>query len=195
MITQLHTSDALLLVDVQNDFLESGSLAVPDADAILPLLNKYLALFSDKSLQIIASRDWHPAGHCSFVENGGQWPSHCVADTAGAAFSQFISLPASCHIVSKATTADREAYSDFDGTALTSYLKEQGIKRLFVGGLATDYCVLQTVLDAIDHGFMVVILVDAMRAVDVQSGDGARAIAKMIENGAQTAKFTDIEPS
>lgn len=193
MITQLHPSDALLLVDVQNDFLEGGSLAVPDANAILPVINNYLALFSDKSLQIVASRDWHPAGHCSFVDNGGQWPSHCVADTVGAAFSTSISLPASCHIVSKATTADHEAYSGFDGTRLTSFLQEKGIKRVFVGGLATDYCVLQTVLDALDHGFMVVLLVDAIRAVDVQSGDGEQAIAKMIEKGAQITKFSDIE--
>ena len=193
MITQLQPSDALLLVDVQNDFLEDGNLAVPDANAILPLLNKYLVLFSGTSLQVVASRDWHPSGHCSFVDNGGIWPSHCVADTAGAAFSQSISLPASCHIVSKATTADHEAYSGFDGTALTSYLQEKGIKRLFVGGLATDYCVLQTVLDALNHGFVVVLLVDAIRAVDVESGDGEQAIAKMRENGAQTTIFTDIE--
>ena len=193
MITQLHPTDALLLVDVQNDFLEGGSLAVPDADAILPVLNNYLVLFSDKSLQIVASRDWHPAGHCSFVENGGQWPAHCVADTAGAEFSKSILLPASCHIVSKATTADHEAYSGFDGTALSSSLKEQGIKRLFVGGLATDYCVLQTVLDALSHGFLVVLLVDAIRAVDVQKGDGEQAIATMTENGAQTTIITDIE--
>lgn len=194
MITPLAPSDALLLVDVQNDFLEGGSLAVPDANAILPVLNTYLTLFVDRSLQIIASRDWHPAGHCSFVENGGQWPPHCVADTAGAAFSESLLLPASSHIVSKAITADHEAYSGFDGTALTSYLHEQGVKRLFVGGLATDYCVLQTVLDALKNGFVVILLVDAIRAVDVQSGDGVQAIAKMIENGAQTAKFSDIEP-
>lgn len=194
MDTQLDPSDALLLVDVQNDFLEGGSLAVPGADTILPVLNKYLSLFTDRSLPIIASRDWHPAGHCSFVENGGQWPAHCVADTAGAAFSQSLVLPDSCYVVSKATTADHEAYSGFDGTALTSYLQQQGVKRLFIGGLATDYCVLQTVSDALKNGFAVVLLVDAIRAVDVQSGDGAQAIAKMTENGAQTATFNDIEP-
>ncbi|MBM9514135.1 isochorismatase family protein [Desulfogranum marinum] len=194
MISPLDQSDALLLVDVQNDFLEGGSLAVPDADAILPVLNRYLALFADRSLQIVASRDWHPAEHCSFVENGGQWPPHCVADTPGAAFSQSLILPASCYVVSKATTAEHEAYSGFDGTELTSYLQQHRVKRLFIGGLATDYCVLQTVLDALKNGFAVVLLVDAIRAVDVQSGDGARAIAKMIENGAQTAKLTDIKP-
>ena len=193
MIIPLDKSDALLLVDVQNDFLEGGSLAVPDANAILPVLNNYLALFAKRSLPVIASRDWHPAGHCSFVENGGQWPTHCVAETAGAAFSQSLVLPASCHIVSKATTADHEAYSGFDGTTLAAHLQQHGIKRLFVGGLATDYCILQTVLDALKNGFAVVLLGDAIRAVDVQRGDGAQAIATMIESGAQTAKFTDIE--
>lgn len=190
----LQPTDALLLVDVQNDFLGGGSLAVPDADAILPVITAYIELFSRRALPLIATRDWHPTNHCSFVDNGGQWPPHCVADTPGAAFAKDLPLPTSCHIVSKATTADHEAYSGFERTDLAAYLRQQNIQRLFVCGLATDYCVLQTVIDARKNGFEVVLLEDAVRAVDVSAGDGIRAIGQMRERGARTATLADVQP-
>lgn len=192
MNIELQPEDALVLVDVQNDFLEGGSLAVPHSNAILEVINGYLALFTKRNLSIVATRDWHPKDHCSFADNGGQWPVHCVAGTQGAAFSSRIDLPCSSHIVSKATLTDRDAYSGFDSTGLTDYLSTQGCNRLFICGLATDYCVLHTVLDGLKAGFTVVLLTDAIRAVDVQKGDGDRAIASMKEKGAQVAVLEDI---
>jgi len=192
MKIELQPGDALVLVDVQNDFLEGGSLAVPHSSAILPIINGYIALFTRRNLPIIATRDWHPEDHCSFADNGGQWPVHCVAGTRGAAFSSQLELPCSSHIVSKATAAGRDAYSGFDGTGLADYLNTQGAARLFICGLATDYCVLHTVLDGLKAGFTVVLLTDAIRAVDVAQGDGAKAIASMTENGAQVAVTGDI---
>lgn len=178
--------DALIIVDLQHDFLPGGALAVRDGDAVIPVLNGAIAAFRAAGLPIIATRDWHPLEHCSFHARHGIWPPHCVAGSDGAAFPAALQL-AGATVVSKATSADSDAYSGFDGTALGASLREQGIKRVFVGGLATDYCVLQTVLDALQLGFKVVLLRDAIRAVDVQPGDGERAIARMRAAGAVDA--------
>ena len=176
--------DALIIVDLQHDFLPGGSLAVSDGDAVVPVLNEAIALFTAANLPVVATRDWHPANHCSFHAQGGIWPAHCIGGSHGAAFSPALQLPASTQIISKATTAERDAYSGFEGTDLGTQLSAQGVKRVFVGGLATDYCVLQTVLDALKQHLQVVLLLDAIRAVDVKPGDGERAIARMIEAGA-----------
>lgn len=184
----LRPDDALLIVDVQNDFLPGGALAVADGDAVVPALNHCIALFAAQSLPIIASRDWHPAAHCSFQAQGGSWPPHCIADTAGAAFAAALQLPSSAQVVSKAASADTDAYSAFAGTGLAAQLQAWGVRRLVVGGLATDYCVLNSVLDALALDLQVVLLVDAVRAVDLGAGDGARAIARMAEQGAVLAK-------
>lgn len=183
---QARRGDALIIVDLQHDFLPGGSLAVRDGDTVIPVLNRAIAVFDAAQLPVIATRDWHPENHCSFRAQNGIWPPHCIAGSHGAAFSPELQL-ASATIVSKATTAEKDAYSGFEGTDLAAMLRAQGVRRVFVGGLATDYCVLQTVMDALKLGFDVVLLVDAIRAVDVQPGDGERAIARMVAAGAVAA--------
>lgn len=182
---QLQTGDALLIVDVQNDFLPGGSLAVPHGDEVLPVLNCYLKIFAAKKLQVYATRDWHPPQHCSFKAQGGIWPPHCVAGTRGAEFGEALQLPSSAVIISKAATVEQDAYSGFQGTNLDQQLRAANIRRLFIGGLATDYCVLNTVGDALRLGYRVLLLGDAIRAVDVQPGDGLRAEQEMNKLGAQ----------
>jgi len=184
--------DALLVVDVQNDFLPGGSLAVPRGDEVVPVLNRCLALFSQRSLPIYASRDWHPPDHCSFRAQGGPWPPHCMADTYGAEFAGNLDLPADAVIISKADTPEKDAYSAFEGTDLGLCLKAVDVRRLFVGGLATDYCVLNTVKDALALGYAVVLLADAVRAVEVTPGDGEKAMMEMRTLGAQIALTTDL---
>lgn len=187
-----HRGDALLVVDVQNDFLPGGSLAVPAGDMVVAALNRYLARFESAGLPIYATRDWHPPDHCSFREQGGVWPPHCVAGTEGAAFSPLLQLPASAVVISKAARREVDAYSGLAGTGLAERLREADIVRLFVGGLATDYCVLNTVRDALEQGFAVVLLLDAIRAVDVAPGDGQRAIAEMLRLGARGVRFEEL---
>ncbi len=177
--------DALLIVDVQNDFLPGGSLAVPDGDGIIPVLNEYIKCFRDRGLPVIATRDWHPPDHCSFQSQGGPWPPHCVRATTGADFPATLVLPSDVVVISKGCQKTRDAYSGFEGTALHEQLRELGVRRLFVGGLATDYCVRATVLDARRLGYEVCLLVDAIRAVDVHAGDGERAIEEMRKAGAR----------
>lgn len=189
---QLSATDALLIVDLQNDFLPGGSLPVPAGDQVIPVLNRYIALFARQALPVLATRDWHPAKHCSFRAQGGIWPPHCIAGSSGAELASALKLPATAVIVPKATTADQDAYSGFAGTELARLLHAGGSKRLFIGGLATDYCVLNTVKDALSQGFCVALLLDAIRAVDVRAGDGSAAIAQMIERGARPLQFADL---
>lgn len=190
--TSLRPGDALLVVDVQKDFLPGGALAVPKGDEVVPILNEYVRRFVRRGLPIFATRDWHPADHCSFQAYGGPWPPHCIADTAGARFPPELSLPSYTRVVSKATARQPDAYSGFQGTDLTVRLRHAGVKRLFVGGLATDYCVLNTVKDALAAGFATVLLADAIRAVDVHPGDGEAAIAEMRRLGAQATRLEEI---
>ena len=184
--------DALIVVDVQNDFLPHGSLAVPDGDAVVPVLNHYLATFAAVILPIYATRDWHPANHCSFKAQGGPWPPDCVADTSGARFAVALQLPTATTIISKATTADKDAYSGFEGTDLDARLRAKNTRRIFIGGLATDYCVLNTVRDAIKLGYEVVLLTDAIRAVNVAPDDGRKAEAEMRFLGAHPITLAEI---
>lgn len=180
----LQHGDALMIVDVQNDFLPGGSLAVAHGDAVVPVLNAYIAAFTQRGLPIFATRDWHPAHHCSFKDQGGTWPPHCVADSRGAQFAADLRLPPTSTIVSKATAAGKDAYSGFEGTDLDAQLRAAGVRRLFIGGLATDYCVLNTVRDALAHHYTVYLLQDATRAVNVQPQDGDRAESEMRQLGA-----------
>jgi nicotinamidase/pyrazinamidase len=177
--------DVLLVTDIQNDFLRGGSLAVARGDEVVPVLNRYIREFVAHGLPVYATRDWHPAGHCSFYAQGGPWPVHCVAGTHGAAFAAVLALPPDTTVISKATSRDQEAYSSFQGTDLDSRLRAAGIRRLFIGGLTTDYCVLSTVRDARKLGYEAFVLADAIRAVDVQPGDGQRAEAEMASLGAR----------
>ena len=189
---KLQAGDALLIVDVQNDFLPGGSLAVPRGDEVVPALNRTIDAFEAQGLPVYATRDWHPEAHCSFRAQGGPWPPHCVADTRGAAFAATLRLPPSTTVISKATTLDEDAYSGFQNTDLDQRLRAGGSRRLFVGGLATDYCVLNTVRDALRLGYEVFLLTDAIRAVDVQPGDGQRAEDEMARLGAQRVTLERI---
>lgn len=181
---ELEASDALIVVDVQNDFLPGGNLAVPDGNAVIAPINHYIEIFHSKGLPIYATRDWHPQDHCSFKQQGGIWPPHCIAGTRGAEFSAELNLPSDTIIISKATTRDKDAYSGFESTTLDQQLHEKGLKRLFIGGLATDYCVLNTVKDAITYKYTVILLQDAIRPVNVHPNDGDQTIQEMRHLGA-----------
>ncbi|NNM82640.1 MAG: isochorismatase family protein [Burkholderiales bacterium] len=176
--------DALLVVDIQNDFLPGGSLAVAGSDAVIPVLNACIARFSAQGLPVHACRDWHPPDHCSFIENGGPWPPHCIAGTHGAEFSTSLALPPETPVMSKGSLRDREAYSAFDGTELAALLRKEQVGRIFIGGLTTDYCVLNSVKDASRLGFSIFVLLDATRAVDLHPGDGKAALEAMKGHGA-----------
>ena len=176
---------ALIVVDVQNDFLPGGSLAVPDGDAVVPVLNRYLSRFAARELPVYATRDWHPANHCSFKARGGPWPPHCVAETHGAQFAAGLKFPSGTFVISKATQPDKDAYSGFEGTDLDARLRARKIKRLFIGGLATDYCVLNTVRDARRLDYDVYLLADAIRAVNINPDDGPKAEVEMQHLGAK----------
>jgi nicotinamidase/pyrazinamidase len=181
-IYELRHGDALLVVDVQRDFLAHGSLAVPRGDEVVPVLNRYLQLFAVAQLPVLATRDWHPVNHCSFRQQGGPWPPHCVAGTVGATCSPALQLPADATIIYKATQAERDAYSGFEGTDLQVQLQQRGVTRLLIGGLATDYCIIHTVQDALKHGYTTLLLQDAIRPIDAKAG--ATAIAAMQAQGA-----------
>jgi nicotinamidase/pyrazinamidase len=176
--------DAVIAVDVQNDFCPGGALPVPGGDQIVPVLNRWIAAAAAAGAMVVASRDWHPPDHCSFLGAGGRWPVHCVQGTPGAALHKDLALPAGALLISKADRPDRDAYSAFQGTALASALRGRGVRRLWIGGLALDYCVRATVLDAVAAGFEVHLLRDATRAVDLRRGDGGRALAEMKNAGA-----------
>ena len=191
-LIRVAAGDALVVVDVQNDFLPGGALAVPGGDRVVPVLNRYLALFDERSLPIFATRDWHPANHGSFQEQGGSWPPHCVANTRGAAFAPALALPAAAIVVSKGTDAGKEAYSGFQGTDLAERLRAAGVRRVFVGGLATEFCVLATVTNALSEGFSVFLLVDAIQALEIKPGDARRSEQEMIERGAVAIRWEDL---
>ncbi len=190
---KLHDGDALIVVDVQNDFLPGGALAVTGGDAVIAPLNCLSGKFAANGLALIFSRDWHPPDHCSFSENGGTWPRHCVAGTHGAAFPDALAIPDSASIVSKATEAGEESYSALQGTGLAATLRDQGVRRVFVGGLATDYCIRATVLDLLDAGFATILVLDAVRAVEVKPGDGENAIREMSAAGAVLTRTSSVE--
>ncbi|MDC4206093.1 MAG: bifunctional nicotinamidase/pyrazinamidase [Candidatus Manganitrophus sp.] len=185
---------ALIVVDVQNDFCPGGALAVPAGDSVAPILNRYADLFSRSGAPIYATRDWHPENHLSFKARGGPWPPHCVQGTKGAEFHPRLSLPRNVTMILKGTDPDREAYSGFQGTDLAERLRRQQVERLFVGGLATDYCVKSTVLDALKAGFETVFLKDASRGVDVQPGDSEKAVEEMKKGGASVLTINQIDP-
>jgi nicotinamidase/pyrazinamidase len=189
---ELSAGDALLVVDVQNDFLPGGSLAVLHGEEVVPVMQRYITAFHARGLPIFATRDWHPPDHCSFRDRGGTWPIHCVAGSFGAEPPADLVLPSSAIIIRKATTAAKDAYSGFEGTQLNARLRASGIHRLFIGGLATDYCVLNTVKDALVQGYAAFLLVDAIRAVNVNPDDGRKAEEAMIRLGAVPIRFLHL---
>ena len=184
MTARLKDGDALLLVDVQNDFCPCGALPVPQGDEVVAELNGWIDEAERLGVPVFASQDWHPEGHISFAEQGGPWPQHCVQGTDGAAFRADLALPESARIVHKGADVDQDAYSAFQGTDLATELADLGVSKVWIGGLALDYCVKASVLDAIESGFEVALIVEGTRAVNVQPGDGDRAVAEMVEAGA-----------
>ena len=191
----MQSKDALIVVDVQNDFCPGGALPIADGDKVVPALNRYIERFQQAQMPIFATRDWHPEKTKHFKAYGGLWPPHCIQETKGAEFRSDLQLPGNAVIVSAGMAPDEEGYSGFDGRddrglGLAELLRGRGVKRLFVGGLATDYCVKHTVLDGLKERFKVVLLEDAIRGVDLQPGDSERAIAEMIRAGAE--KSSDL---
>ncbi|MEW6211190.1 MAG: bifunctional nicotinamidase/pyrazinamidase [Acidobacteriota bacterium] len=186
-------NSALLLVDVQNDFCPGGALAVPEGDRVVPVINRLMPLFP----VVLATADWHPSNHISFRERGGPWPPHCIQQTTGAELHPQIDQSQIDLLLRKATTPDRDAYSGFEasdesGRSLDEVLKQSGVSTIYVTGLATDYCVRATVLDGLKNGYEVLVVTDAVRAVEVAEGDGQRALEEMIEKGAQLIASREI---
>ncbi len=176
-------ADAFLLVDAQVDFFPGGALPVPDGDAILPAVNALLAACHAQEIPVVASRDWHPADHASFTPQGGPWPPHCVRGTGGADLHPALDLPPVLTLVNKATARNTEAYSAFGGTGLGEHLRRRGVRSLLVAGLALDYCVEASCRDAVREGFQVSLVLPATRAVNVDPGDGERAIQELRAGG------------
>ncbi|NPA13351.1 MAG: nicotinamidase [Aquificae bacterium] len=186
--------DALIVVDMQKDFMPGGALPVPEGDRIIPTLNNYIKLFEERGLPVFFTRDWHPENHISFKENGGIWPKHCVQNTEGAEFHRDLYIPAdNKFIISKGTSPDFDAYSGFQGTILDSLLKERGVKRIFVGGVATDYCVKNTALGGLNLGYQVFVLGDGIKGVDINKGDSERALQTLMLKGGVVINQADIK--
>lgn len=185
-------TDALIIIDVQNDFLSRGSLPVPNGEEIIPILNIYLAVFTRNKGKVYATRDWHPTNHLSFLENGGVWPAHCVRETEGAKFHPGIKLPKNIVVISKATEPNKDGYSGFEDTILIAELQKEQIERVFIGGLATDYCVKNTVLDALRFGFDTFFLKDGSRGIDSIRGNTHRAIDLMQCFGAKKIELLNL---
>ncbi len=194
MKLRLTAKDALIVVDMQRDFMPGGTLPVPEGDNIVPRLNQYIRLFFERGLPVFFTRDWHPPDHISFKDQGGVWPPHCVQDTEGAKFHPDLYIPPDNRfIISKGTSREFDAYSGFQGTMLDQLLKERGTKRVFVGGVATDYCVKNTVLGAINLGYEAFLLLDGIKGVDVKQGDSQRAIEDMLGAGAVGVEYEEVK--
>ncbi|HTD37662.1 MAG TPA: nicotinamidase [Candidatus Limnocylindrales bacterium] len=188
---EIRPDDALVIVDVQHDFLPGGALGVAEGERIFDPIDELAPRFA----RVYATRDWHPADHSSYAQYGGPWPVHCVAETHGAAFDPRLNLENVDVVVDKGTDRLTDGYSGFAATSLESDLREHGIRRVFVCGLATDYCVKATALDAKAAGFDVVVIEDAAAAVNVQPGDEERALREVRDAGVAVARSSDVAGS
>ena len=190
---KVEPSDALIVVDVQNDFCPGGALAVDEGDRVAPVINQVMPLFE----HVVFTRDWHPADHCSFAAppefTDGSWPAHCVANSPGAEFHGDLNVPADAIIINKGTASDKEAYSGFSGTSLAGQLRKRGVLRVFVCGLATEYCVKQTALDGLKNGFRVALIENACRGVNYPPGSAAKAVDEMRTAGVEVHWSRDLE--
>ena len=192
---------ALLVVDMQNDFLPGGALAVSEGNVVIPRLNDYMRRFHRAGAPIFASRDWHPPETTHFRARGGPWPPHCVQNTPGAEFHPDMAFPNGQRpvvVLSKGMGAEEDAYSAFQarddgGRLLAEWLHDRGVKHLYVGGLALDYCVKASVLDALNAGFEATLLIDATRAVNVRPHDGEEAVEELVRAGAHIATLETFE--
>jgi nicotinamidase/pyrazinamidase len=180
--------DALIVVDPQNDFCPGGSLAVPEGDDIFDAVNAAMPKFR----HVVATQDWHPPEHKYFQTFGGPWPYHCLAGTPGAEFHPKLRSAAIQETFRKGTDPELDGYSGFAGTNLAESLRQRGVRRVFVCGLATDYCVKATAIEAVQNGFETYVLKDAIRPVELQPGDGERALAEMSRAGAQLITSTSL---
>jgi len=175
-------AEALLIVDFQNDFTPGGALGVAEGDTIAPRINE---LAADPRFElVVATRDWHPLDHGSFAERGGPWPVHCVQDTEGAELHPALERALVDVVLDKGQDPETEGYSGFQATPLAELLRERGIDKVTIVGLATDYCVKNTALDALREGFEVTVAGDAVRGVNVEEGDSERALEEMRAAGA-----------
>ncbi|AIF69398.1 pyrazinamidase/nicotinamidase pxnc [Palaeococcus pacificus DY20341] len=181
--------EALIVVDMQKDFMPGGALPVPNGDRIIPRVEEYIGLFKERGALIVATRDWHPENHMSFKEYGGIWPKHCIQNTKGAEF--VIKLPEDAIIISKADKPDKEAYSGFEGTGLANILKEREVKKVYICGVATEYCVKATALDALKHGFEVYLLKDAVKGIN--PSDEEKVLKELEENGVKIATMNVLK--
>jgi nicotinamidase/pyrazinamidase len=188
---------ALLVVDVQNDFTPGGALAVPRGDEVVPLLNRYMEMFGVAGVPVYTSRDWHPEVSKHFKEHGGVWPPHCIQGTWGAEFHPDLRRPEDAITISKGMDPERDSYSAFDaleedGTPLAESLRRRGVEHIFMGGLATDYCVKWSALEAANQGFQFTVLLDASLGVNLEPHDSEIAIAEMVRAGAEVAVMETI---
>ncbi len=191
-VPQPDQHSALLLVDLQNDYFPGGTLAVPGADRLIPLINAYIKHFSRQGWTILAIRDWHPANHSSFTEQHGPWPVHGVQGSRGAQFHSDLVLPPGMMVISKGTNPKKDARSGFDGTSLGDRLEDLNIQTVYVLGLPTEHCVKQTVLDGCQRGLRVVLLTDATKGGDPQQVDSMPVLQEMTEAGACLANSSDL---
>jgi nicotinamidase/pyrazinamidase len=187
-MVEIDGSDALIVVDVQNDFLPGGALAVAEGDRVVKPINQVMPLFP----LVVATRDWHPREHPHFEPHGGPWPYHCIQDTWGAQFSPRLDTSGCHEVVSKGIHSGSDGYSGFDATGLEQLLRSRGIRRVFVCGLATDYCVKATAVEAAQHGFETFVLTDAIAAVNVKPSDEADALREMADHGVAFATTGQI---
>ena len=188
---------ALLIVDVQNDFCPAGALPARGGDRIVPALNRYLAEARARDIPVYASRDWHPEVTNHFKAHGGEWPPHCIQGTSGAQFHPDLKLPGDAVVISKGDEPDRPGYSAFDGhtvegKTLLDDLRDRHIGRVYLAGIATDYCVKATALDALHAGLQVHILSNAITGIDVRPGDADRALDEMSEAGARIVERIEV---
>ena len=184
----MESKKALVIVDVQNDFCPGGALGVQDGDRVVPVLNRYIEKFAQTGMPILVTRDWHPPRTTHFNTAGGLWPPHCVQGSKGAEFHPALKISSDTVVLSKGMAVDEDNYSGFDavdsrGVVLKDFLRQSGIERIYVGGLATDYCVKETVLDGLREGFQVVLLQDAVRGVNLQPDDSDQAVDAMVRGG------------
>ena len=175
---------ALLVIDVQRDFCPDGALPVKYGDQVVAPLNEAIEAFERLDLPVFFTRDWHPSNHISFKSRGGPWPPHCVQDSEGAEFHPGLRVPREAVVISKGDDPSAEAYSGFQGTDLEERLQRLQVDRVLIGGLATDYCVKETTMDARRAGLAVEVLKDCVRPVDASPGDGAKALVEMKKAGA-----------
>jgi nicotinamidase/pyrazinamidase len=176
---------ALIVVDIQRDFCPGGALPVTDGDKIIPVVNELVRAFEKAGLPVFFTRDWHPRNHISFRERGGPWPPHCVQNTPGASFHPSLAVPADARVIDKGTLQGEDAYSGFQGTDLAHELHDLHVKEIYVAGLATDYCVKNTVLDGAAKGFDTCVIADCVKGVNLKRTDSADALRTMLSRGAK----------